>query len=205
MQRSETDLDRVLGHRDPAGGEAGRDQGQLLADGGGVDAEGSGQVGDRDPTAGGPEAGGEADQVDLKGPHRLGRAEQDVGGGVQAEAAAEALEGADRRQPPATLDLRDHGVGDAGAARGLADADPEHLPAAAELGADRARHRRLGPTPRWRGERGAAFATGLHCVHGSASEFKNERSLLMSGDDTRGPPACRSEKLHGCPQIMDAR
>jgi hypothetical protein len=42
MQRSETDLDRVLGHRDPAGGEAGRDQGQLLTDGGGVDAEGSG-------------------------------------------------------------------------------------------------------------------------------------------------------------------
>jgi hypothetical protein len=96
MQRSETDLGRVLGHRDPAGGEAGRDQGQLLTDGGGVDAEGSGQVGDRDPTAGGPEAGGEADQVDLKDPHRLGRAEQDVGGGVQAEAAAEALEGADR-------------------------------------------------------------------------------------------------------------
>ena len=65
-QRSETDLDRVLGHRDPAGGEAGRDQGQLLTDGGGVDAEGSGQVGDRDPTARGPEAGGEADQVDLE-------------------------------------------------------------------------------------------------------------------------------------------
>ena len=52
---------------------------------------------------------------------------------------------------------------------------------------------------------GAGFATGLHCVHGSASEFRNARSLPMSGDDTRGPPACRSEKLHGSPQPMAAR
>ena len=34
-----------------------------------------------------------------------------MGGGVQAKATAEALEGADRGQPVATLDLRDHGVG----------------------------------------------------------------------------------------------
>ena len=170
-----------------------------------MDAEGSGQVGDRDPTAGGPEAGGEADQVDLEDPHRLGRAaEKDVGGGVQAEAAAEALEGADRGQPPAALDLRDHGVGDARAARGLADADLEHLPAAAELGADRARHRSRGPTWWRRGERGAA-ATGPRRVHGAASEFNKEPPFTMSGDDTRGPPACRSEKWNGSAQIMDTR
>jgi hypothetical protein len=112
-------------------------------------AQGSGQVADDGPTAAGPETGGEADQVGLTRVHRFGREDQHLDGGVDPKAAAEALEGPHGGQTPTCLDLGDHGVGDPGAARGLADAEPEHLPAPAQFAAHRTgQGSRGGPRPR---------------------------------------------------------
>ena len=120
---------------------------ELLAHSGGRNAEGGGEVDELSGATAGPEAGGEAGEVDLERLSGLGWAEQDMGGGVEAKAVAEAFEGAHRGKAAPALDLIDDGVRDAGARGGLADGEPEQFTAAAEFAGNPAVGGGRGTTP----------------------------------------------------------